>query len=363
MRILSVPGRGHENPYFQLFCDGLENSGVALSNVRDRAALLFAFDVLHVHFPTHFITESKALPAVFWAFAELAFFVLCKLGRKPIVYTVHDVLPFYPKNVWLLKPFLAIFYRLCDGYVFLSSSSREKFFDFFPKQRVKPSLLIPHSPYPCRIRSKDEKLRTRNRLRIDESDFVVGCLGSIKPYKNLKVLTELPRYLENGRRIKILVAGRVEPTYQAGVARVLSELPQESVVRIDRRVPDTELDELVQTCDVVLLPYTKGWNSGAAILILSNRTRMLASDLPIFRELEDVLPYWCKTFSTAKENAVSSIPDILNSLIRTDSDSNQEQVLDRHLANTSFARSTESLISFYTQRVQAAAPWRELRNR
>ena len=42
---------------------------------------------------------------------------------------------------------------------------------------------------------------------------------------------------------------------------------------------------LIQCVDVVLLPYLKGTNSGVALLVLSNGSRVIGSDLPIFREL------------------------------------------------------------------------------
>jgi glycosyltransferase involved in cell wall biosynthesis len=350
MTILSMPGKGHANRYFTFFCDSLEEAGMRVLNIRDRDARRFKFDVLHLHFPTHFLTETKVLPAIVWSLVLSAFFVFTKLLGKPIVYTVHNVIPFHAKRGWLLVPYLALVHHLSDAFVFLNGSSQTEFYERFPAQRSKRFVRIAHGPYPVNELSADARREKRRAVAGDEESFLVGFLGTIKSYKNAAAIASVPRTLGDGRPVKIVVAGRIEASYKREAEAILADVPADLLVRIDRFVSDEELDELIQITDAFFLPYTKGWNSGAVLLALSNRARIVASNLPVFEELAQSLGApWVYCFDRDAARIAESLPAVLEAVAADPVDDAARARLSRFLDENSFAAGTRRLEALYSE--------------
>lgn len=306
LRILCLPGKAFKggNPYFRLFCEGLEAAGLKTVEIKSRSALLGRFDVVHVHFPEHYITEQSLPNAFKWGGFYLVFLLRAKLAGKTIVWSVHDVHPFKERHVWLLRPFMAVFRALVDAYVFMSDSSAREFQATFPSQARKPRCRVSHSAYPVSEPDRDMVAIERARLSEDGSALVVGFLGNIKAYKNVAALRLLPAALSDGRRVRILIAGSADRDSLAETQAVTRDLGPARVVRRDGRLSDADLDLLIRSVDVVFLPYTKGWNSGLATLVLCNGGRVVGSDLPVFADM--VREYgapWIYQYATASDLA------------------------------------------------------------
>jgi glycosyltransferase involved in cell wall biosynthesis len=189
----------------------------------------------------------------------------------------------------------------------------------------------------------------RQSLSGSEKDFLVGFLGNIKPYKRMEVLTALPKIIPpDGRPVRIVVAGRAELGYETQTSNILRQLDTESLIRIDKILPDEELDELIQACDVVILPYDRASNSGAAMLVLSNHGRLLASDLPIFRELEQALPQpWICTFHSQPCALSQSLLESTTRLAQHEPTPADEEQLENFLKAVSFSVCAGKLKTFY----------------
>jgi hypothetical protein len=128
----------------------------------------------------------------------------------------------------------------------------------------------------------------------------------------------------------------------------LRQLEQRRLVRIDTPLSDEELDELIQTCDVVILPYDRGSNSGAAMLVLSNHGRLLASDLPIFREIEQALQQpWVCTFCNEPMARSKSLFESITRLAECQPTLADEGRLKKFLEAVSFSVGAGKLKTFY----------------
>ena len=343
IRLFSLPGRGHENRYFDLMLDALEVRGVRVVPTDIRHLLLLRFDVLHLNFPTHYVTQRGPIKAAASSALFAGVFLLASLFRRRIVYTVHDVTPLSTRNEWLLWRYYAFVCRCVDGYVFLSASSRVSFLERFTDQASKPWRLAPHGPYPADLMCASERA-DRHDAMAGIGALLVGFLGVIKPYKNVAALAHLPEQLADGRRVHLVVAGPAEAGQEAAVEAALANRSPSGVTRLPVRLSDRELDLLMQSVDVVLLPYQNGSNSGAALLVLSNRGRLIGSTLPIFRELagevgtpwvlvsEDTPGGWQSTL----EQVAAQAPDMADQLR-----------LDRYLETHSFAAGADAIMSLY----------------
>lgn len=323
--------------------DALEARGIQIVPADARRLMLLQFDVLHLNFPTHYVTQSGPVRALASSVLFASVLLLARLRRRHIVYTVHDVVPLSPRNEWLLWRFYTFVLRCVDGYVFLSTSSRANFLEHFPDQAGKPWRLTPHGPYPA-ARLPAAERSTRHDAIAGRDALVIGFLGTIKPYKNIAALTRLPRRLADGRHVHLLIAGPSEPGQDAEIKAVVAELQKPNMTRLPATLSDKDLDVLVQSVDAVFLPYQRGSNSGAALLVLSNRSRLIGSSLPVFRQLagelgapwvfisEDTVEGW----RSALEQVAAHVPD-----------TKDLERLDNYLSENSFAAGADAVRSLY----------------
>ena len=343
IRVLSIPGRTHENPYFGLIADALEAEGMQQVAATAGNAVAFRYDVLHLNFPTHYITENGWPKALLSSLALGSYLVLARLFGRKIVYTVHDVVPFRSRHHALSQAFLRLTHALTNAFVFLSMSSRTEFVRIYPADRDKQWILMRHGPYPVTRLSDSERRQLRLELAGSDNVVLVGFLGAIKPYKNLAALGDLPERLPDGRPVHALVAGKVERGYEAEASAVLAGRPAGSVIRRDERLSDTMLNNLIQVVDFVLLPYLKGSNSGVALLVLSNGGRVIGSDMPIFQELAgDVGPPWA--YSVAKGTAgAPNLVTVLEKAVADTVDDPARERLRQYLEAVSFRQAARQM--------------------
>jgi glycosyltransferase involved in cell wall biosynthesis len=209
-----------------------------------------------------------------------------KAMGKRIIWTVHDVHPFKIRHEWLLWPYLAVLRWHIDGFVFMNQSSARQFLSTYPHEGNKPSCRIQHGPYPVRHLSERERACLRSEIAGMEPSFLLASLGDIKPYKNIEALGVSPRHTASGCPVKVLIAGKADPShYSSQVEDLLNVLGRDRTIRISERLPNVQLEELIQIADLVVLPYREGSNSGFAMLALSCRARILCSPLSMFTDI------------------------------------------------------------------------------
>jgi glycosyltransferase involved in cell wall biosynthesis len=310
--VLSIPGRDHENRYFKLAIEGLEQAGASVVDPRLANVAGFRYDILHLNFPTHYVTENGWFKATLLAAAMAAYLLLARLLGRRIVYTVHDVVPVRPNNEFVLWRFLDLVHALTQGYVFISRSSRQAFVERFPGERGKPWILVRHGAYPASVLDAAARAARRRDLAGEADVFLVGFVGALKPYKNPRALQALPARLADGRPVRVVVAGHIpEPQHRAEIEAALAAIPEENLIRLDRQLTDSELDAVIQAVDVVLLPYARGSNSGVALLVLANHGRLIGSAAPMFAELaEDLGAPWVYTASGAPEALAQAVASV-----------------------------------------------------
>ena len=327
IRVLSIPGRHSTTQYVALFCRGLEKAGVEIVDLGSPAALRLHFDVIHLHFPVHYIAErSMAYSLVRSAFLLVLLSLGKVVGRCRIVYTVHDPIPFRPRAGWLMWPMLGFVHRMVDGMIFLSDGSQRDFLARFPDQAGKPAIRIDHSAFPVDADPATRLAEHRSRAAAGRRELLIGYLGMIKDYKGLDFLAALPSHLADGRTVRTIVAGKVDPTFAAVADPLLASLG-DGFTRLDKRLSDDELTELIKRVDVVFLPYTRGWNSGMAMLVLSCYTPLVSSrQLPFVEVQRQLGAPWVQNFEGA---ASTCQPALAAALMQIDGNDIDQSAIDR----------------------------------
>jgi beta-1,4-mannosyltransferase len=340
LRVLSIPGRRHaQNSYFSLLWTALERSGIEMVEARTTAAIVFKFDLLHVHFPEHLITERPLYTAVLTTPIFLLYIAAARLFGKKLVWTIHEVYP--TRRFWLAKPYLRCLRILANCYIFMNRTSEDEFFNQYPGERHKIICRIPHSSYPVREISTIRRRDVRRALTEGADCLLAGFLGEIRPYKNPSALHLLPATLPDGRRLHLVVAGRLHASCNVDeVETALGMIEPGRLVRIRERLSDEDLSETIQSIDLVFMPYLRGWNSGFAMFALGCGTRLLCSDLPMFREIENILGSpWIYLFDHNAPDLSYELTRVMERISRDKQSATDRDRLDQFLAGNSFERS------------------------
>jgi beta-1,4-mannosyltransferase len=292
MQIIVSPGSVvNLNPFFRGFIVELEGLGNQV--VPPSLKYLFSADVFHVHFPEHKVSVNKNLfRALVPALAMLAFMIALRLRGCPVVHMVHEVVTrgYHPR---LRSAYMACVRRLATGYIFLSKTSHSEFNKLYPKEQPKPALEIMHPSYVVRFSNNSEKTAIRKKLGIKPGEFLVAYLGDVGAHKNPWALHYVPDRLDDGRSTVLLLGGKSDRETK-GYEKTITH-PR--CIHIDRRMPDDELEGVLQAADVVFLPYRQVWNSGFLFLVLSSQQKALTSNRPVFIEMKGHFgDRWITTF-------------------------------------------------------------------
>jgi glycosyltransferase involved in cell wall biosynthesis len=230
-------------------------------------------DIVHVQF----------LPMLRWkAPLDLWFVSFCRSRGSRIVLTVHDILPHDTAETH--KNLFQNLYRRTDALICHSESIKARLLSEFEIKAGKISV-IPHGPFFYDLPASPTSPSTQDR-DLDPHQQTVLWQGIIFPYKGVDLLLNAWQTVEaQAPKAWLVVLG-------TGAPDLLHELRQQAQrlnltrVRFDLRFAPTE--ELVATyraADIVVYPYRAITTSGALATGLAFGKPIVASNLPVFREL------------------------------------------------------------------------------
>jgi glycosyltransferase involved in cell wall biosynthesis len=212
-----------------------------------------------------------------------------RINGARIVWTVHNVNAHDQNNPRLERVLMHLVARLVHGVIFLTAASRKAAYGELPGLASKPFAVIPHGLYGRR--SGKSRMEARAAFGLDPAARVVGFLGDIRPYKGLDLLLDAFASTPPGR-VTLFVAGAfADRDYGAVMRPRIAEIAAmgHAVVLRQERLDDAALVDAIRASDTVALPYRAIWNSGLAVLAIENGGRLIASDAPLFRELQGEL--------------------------------------------------------------------------
>jgi glycosyltransferase involved in cell wall biosynthesis len=230
-------------------------------------------DVVHVQF----LPMLKwHLPLDFW------FIEFCRKRGSKIVLTVHDLLPHDTGETF--KPTFTKLYRVVDRIICHSNHIRTRLGTEFSVSQEKISV-IPHGPFFYDLTATGAKEMSPS---IEEECESVSILwqGIISPYKGVDLLLRAWQQVEaHGCDCWLVIAGTGAPDLLEQIREQVKSLELERVKLKLRFISTRELVALYQAADVVVYPYRAITTSGALATGLALGKAIVASDLPVFREL------------------------------------------------------------------------------
>jgi glycosyltransferase involved in cell wall biosynthesis len=230
-------------------------------------------DVIHVQY----------LPMLKWRLPlDLWFLEFCRKRGSKIVLTVHDLLPHDTGDAY--KRTFDKLYRMVDAMICHSDHIRMRLGVEFSVPAEKISV-IPHGPffYDLPATGLEENLRS---FEVEPGKVLVLWQGIIFPYKGIDLLLHAWQQVEaNEKDAYLVIAGTGASELLDQIRGQVKQLGLNRVKLHFRFISTEELVALYRAAGVVVYPYRAITTSGALATGLALGKAIVASDLPVFREL------------------------------------------------------------------------------
>ena len=230
-------------------------------------------DIIHVQYLPMLLSP---LPIDLW------FIKVCQKRGSKIVLTVHDLLPHDTGEAHKLT--FHQLYQMVDGIICHSDSIRTRLQAEFSVPVEKISV-IPHGPffYDLPETGIQDTLRS---FEVEPGQVLVLWQGIIFPYKGVDLLLRAWDQVEATHQDACLViAGTGAPELLDQIRGQVTQLGLKRVRLHFRFISTEELVALYRAASIVVYPYRAITTSGALATGLALWKTIVASDLPVFREL------------------------------------------------------------------------------
>jgi len=224
-----------------------------------------------------------------------------RLLGKRIVLTVHNVNAGRRdgNDNSLNRLTLRIQYRLADHLFVHTEEMKRELIEEFGVQRARITVI----PFGINNSVPETSLtpaEARRRLSIREGEKAILFFGNIAPYKGIEYLIAAFREIVARRdRYRLIIAGRpkaCESYWRAIQERIQMDVETGRVLLRADYIPDEETEVYFKAADVLILPYTRIFQSGVLFLGYGFGLPVIASDVGSLREaiVEGQTGFLCK---------------------------------------------------------------------
>ncbi len=207
-------------------------------------------------------------------FLDLLFIAFLKGRGAKIIITAHDVVPFHLG--FLSKAILGWIYRAADRVILHAESNREEMFSLYSLHEDRLAV-VPMGHYAALGLKHFSQEEAKGRLGLPEDSKIVLFFGQIKKVKGLDHLLKAFGSLSpNHPEALLLVVG---PLWKEDLSRyepLIAALGDKVMTRFEY-VSDEEMSLYFSAAEVVVLPYTKVYQSAVLFMAFTFSRPVVAS--------------------------------------------------------------------------------------
>jgi glycosyltransferase involved in cell wall biosynthesis len=291
IRICILPKEGIENPYQKLMMEGLRKSGANVSYGSSNRffSILISFIWKKpdwIHFDWLYSFYSINLPALFKWIAYYLFclqiFLIKRFTKCKIGYTLHNIKrhEYYHGDIDHKAHYFL--FKYCDFIRVFNERTIAKVVKEWKDVDVNKFYVQPEGSYVDYYPNEINLSTARKHLKYSLNDFVILCLGSIRPYKGISELIDIfLRYKESNW--KLLIAGYpFDEDYTKQIERKC--INNCDIQMIIGHQPEVELQYLFNASDVVACAFKQIENSGSVILAMGFKKAVIAPAMGVLLE-------------------------------------------------------------------------------
>lgn len=247
------------------------------------------------------VKADNELKERFIYFAKVFLILFLKSIKKKIVYTIHNKQPHNigSKNIYS-KKMMKFLMRNADAIVSLCPETYDIVNEMSPEDKRKIHDILHPSYIYNYVNVKRENYKEKYGL--EKKDMVLLFLGFVTPYKNVEVLIDSVKAI-NDNRLKLIIAGNASNAeYKKKLIDRIGE--NSNIITEFRYIPDEEIPTFYETADIVILPYKKesAMNSGAAYLSFSLGRTVICPKIGTIKGLKDKSFVYYYDYETDEEH-------------------------------------------------------------
>lgn len=225
--------------------------------------------------------QGDILHAQWWSFplffVYLTISACFKLKKKPVVFTVHNVMP-HEKSFLFFKMSQLLF-KLGDHFIVHSNINKRQMAGFYGIPMGKISV-IAHGSLDFHRRKAADPKKIRKAFGIAPGQKVILIFGAVRPYKGID--TAIKAFAEVVVKIpeaRLLIAGRLWEDW-APYERLITQLKLHGKVILHLEyIPSGEVHRFFEAADLCIFPYHHfDSQSGAGLTAISFRKPMIVSE-------------------------------------------------------------------------------------
>ncbi|MCC6795122.1 MAG: glycosyltransferase family 4 protein [Candidatus Hydrogenedentes bacterium] len=205
-----------------------------------------------------------------------AFFLL----GKRVIYTAHNVLPHDRDTAFNRIIYFIIYRAMVDAIIVHGSAIKERIVREFgvDAERVH---VVSHGTYHATSNPEITKESAREVLGIAKDACVGLVFGFQRPYKGTHTLLEALADAPLAKPMTVLIRGEAtDPAYREKLEAIIAQCRDRLTVNAKfESVPDGDVETLFKACDIVLLPYLEGSQSGIKYMAYAYGRPVLVSNI------------------------------------------------------------------------------------
>ena len=199
-------------------------------------------------------------------------------SNSKILITAHDVIPFQTNYNDFEKSVRnrGYFFQLADKIIIHNSNAENDLLNIY---KIEKSKILKH-PFPIMNLSN---LKTSlspislDKFNLNKKDYFLFT-GHLRSEKGVHILIDAwAKYLKNNNSKikKLVIAGNTPIDFTPDF--------EENIIFINRFLSDSEYYLLIKNAFCVVLPYTRGTNSGIPSSVVTLNTKLITSDIEMFK--------------------------------------------------------------------------------
>jgi glycosyltransferase involved in cell wall biosynthesis len=212
-----------------------------------------------------------------------------KLMGKRLAFTAHNINAAKrdSKDTWLNRVSLRIQYALADHIFVHSERMRSELVSDFSVP-VKKVSVIPFGINNTVPNTELSPVEAKRQLGLISDDKTMLFFGNIAPYKGLEhLIAALAEVLKNDRNYRLMIVGRLKECddYWQRIGQIITRNNvRDRIIERIEYIPDEETELYFKAADVLVLPYTRVFQSGVLFLGYGFGLPAIAADVGPLKE-------------------------------------------------------------------------------
>ncbi len=233
-------------------------------------------------------TESDLLHVQWWSLPLFPVFLticsLFKLRKKPVVFTVHNVLP-HDKSLLYTK-LSHLLFQFGNHFIVHTAIGREQMISHYKISADRISI-IPHGGLDFHINNHADRRKLREEMNISEQDKVILLFGAVRPYKGIDIaIQSLAEVIKRIPEARLLIAGKLWEEWEPYDKLIKQLNLKDHVILHLEYIPSNQVHKFFEVSDLTIFPYRHfDSQSGVGATAVSFQKPMIVSNVGGLPEL------------------------------------------------------------------------------